>query len=48
MEREVKCPWCGESVIPIDSDYSGQYGEMREKRCPKCRKLVSVRLKERK
>ena len=45
MEEKKNCPWCNEQVIFIKETSSRQYGEVVERRCPKCRGLVSTRLK---
>ena len=43
-EKEIACPWCGESIVPRVGSYQGQHGKVREERCPKCNKLLLTRL----
>lgn len=45
MEEKTNCPWCDEVVVLTEGAYNGPYGEVIEKRCPKCQALVSTRLK---
>lgn len=42
MEKEVKCPWCGEQVVPEVRLLSKQYAEVRERRCPKCGNVLAA------
>lgn len=44
MEKEIVCPWCQESIVPRVGTYQGQYGTVREEKCPKCNKLLLTRL----
>lgn len=46
MEKEVKCPWCGENVTPEVRLLSNQYGDVRERRCPKCNNVLAAYLEQ--
>ncbi|MBI4187265.1 MAG: hypothetical protein HY530_07185 [Chloroflexi bacterium] len=44
MEKEVKCPWCGEIAAPELRIFHGDYGEVKERRCPKCNSILAAYL----
>ena len=44
MEREVKCPWCGGSVVPRVSILHKEHGKVKERRCTKCGKVLAAYL----
>lgn len=44
MQAELKCPWCEAIIAPIAGRYTGTYGTLMEKRCPRCHNLVATRL----
>lgn len=46
MEKEVKCPWCGEKVIPEVNLWRKQYGEVRERKCPRCGNILAAYLEQ--
>lgn len=46
MEKEVKCPWCGEKVIPEVNLWCKQYGEVRERKCPQCGNILAAYLEQ--
>jgi phage FluMu protein Com len=47
--REIKCPWC-DGVIPLADvkvrRYKNDYGNVVERRCPKCNKVLAAYLEE--
>ena len=46
MEKEVKCPWCGEMVMPQVRLFNNGYGDVRERKCPKCNKVLAAYLEQ--
>ncbi len=46
MKKEVICPWCGETVLPQVTVSRNAYGDIRERRCPKCKAVVAAYLDE--
>lgn len=44
MEKEVRCPWCGETVVPKVSLLKKEHGDVRERRCAKCGKVLAAYL----
>jgi endogenous inhibitor of DNA gyrase (YacG/DUF329 family) len=46
MEKEVKCPWCGEVVVPEVRILHKEGGDVRERKCPKCRKVLAAYLEQ--
>jgi len=42
MEKEVKCPWCGETTMPKASHSKSDYGDVIERRCTKCDKVLAA------
>ena len=46
MERQVKCHWCGEQVTPVVNISTKQYGDVKERRCPKCDAVIAAYLDE--
>ena len=45
MEKEVRCPWCGETaVVPKVSLLKKEQGDVRERRCAKCGKVLAAYL----
>ena len=43
MADKVKCPWCGEEVSLVEGIYHTSYDKVRERRCSKCKNLISTR-----
>jgi phage FluMu protein Com len=43
---EIKCPWCDEVTLPKVSVLKRQYGDVRERRCSKCHKVLGAYLVE--
>ncbi|HEX74959.1 MAG TPA: hypothetical protein G4O12_00085 [Dehalococcoidia bacterium] len=46
MQKEVKCPWCGQMVVPGVSHSKNDYGDIVERRCSKCGKVLAAYLEE--
>lgn len=46
MEKEVKCPWCEKKIVPKVSLLKKQLGEVRERRCSECGKILAAYLVE--
>ena len=46
METEVKCAWCGEMVVSQVRVVHNDYGNVKERRCPKCKAIVAAYLEE--
>jgi phage FluMu protein Com len=46
METEVKCAWCSEMVVPQVRVVHNNYGNVNERRCPKCKAIVAAYLEE--
>ena len=44
MEKEIQCPWCDEIVVPEVSLVKRENGEVRERRCSKCGKVLAAYL----
>jgi hypothetical protein len=43
---EIRCPWCGEVTLPKVSVLKRQYGDVRERRCSNCKKVLAAYLVE--
>lgn len=46
METEVKCVWCGEVVVPQVKIVHNDYGNVKERRCPRCDAILAAYLEE--
>ena len=46
MDKEVKCPWCGEGTVPKVSRLKSDYGNTIERRCSLCGKVLAAYLEE--
>ncbi len=46
MDKEVKCPWCGEMTVPKVSHFKNDYGDIIERRCSKCSKVLAAYLEQ--
>jgi len=46
MGKEVKCPWCREKTEPKDSLLKKKCGNIQERRCAKCGKVLAAYLEE--
>jgi len=42
MDKEVKCPWCEEMTLPKVSHIKNDYGDLIERRCSKCDKILAA------
>lgn len=45
-KKEIKCPWCEDIMIPIVSKVSGKFGNIVERRCSECDKILAAYLEE--
>ncbi len=45
-EKEVICPWCGEQTLPKMNILKKTHGNVRERRCSKCGKVLAAYLME--
>ncbi|NQT67948.1 MAG: hypothetical protein HQ552_00030 [Desulfobacteraceae bacterium] len=45
-EKEIKCPWCEDTMTPIVRQDSGKFGNINERRCSKCDKILGAYLVE--
>ena len=41
---EVLCPWCEEKTKPVEKISDKENGQVREKRCEKCNKILAAYL----
>jgi hypothetical protein len=46
MGKEAVCPWCGESVMPRAGIFHKEHGKVKERKCPKCNKIIAAYLEE--
>jgi len=46
VETEVKCVWCGEVVVPQVRIIHKDYGNVKERRCPRCNAILAAYLEE--
>lgn len=46
MDKEVKCPWCGQMTVPRISYSKNNYGDIIERRCSKCGRVLAAYLKQ--
>ena len=46
MEKEVVCPWCEEKTIPNVVILNKENGDVSERRCAKCNKILAAYLVE--
>ena len=47
MDKEVKCPWCGEMTMPKVSHLKSDYGHIiAERRCSHCGKVLAAYLED--
>ena len=46
MDKEVKCPWCGEMIVPKVNHSKNDYGDVLERRCTKCGKVLAAYLEQ--
>ena len=44
--KEIKCPWCDDKMTPIVSRNRSKFGNLNERRCSKCGKILAVYLLE--
>jgi len=44
VEKEIQCPWCDEFTTPKVSVIKRGAGEVRERRCHKCGKVLAAYL----
>ena len=46
MEEKVICPWCGTEMVPEKSILKRENGNVRERRCTHCKKVLAAYLVE--
>ena len=46
MEKEVICPWCEKKTLPKMNILKKEYGNVRERRCGLCNKVLAAYLVE--
>lgn len=46
MIKEIKCGWCGELTLPNEKKFNNEYGNIIERRCSKCDKVLAAYLVE--
>lgn len=46
METEVKCTLCGEMVVLHIRIIHNDYGNVKERRCPRCNAILAAYLEE--
>jgi phage FluMu protein Com len=46
MKEQVKCPWCGQMTVPKVSHLKNDYGDIIERRCSKCGKVLAAYLEK--
>ena len=44
--KERSCPWCGETVVPEMKRRKNAYGDVVERSCSKCGKVLAVYLEQ--
>lgn len=42
MEKEVKCPWCEKKAVPKVVILKKEKGNVRERRCSRCNKILAA------
>lgn len=45
-KKERSCPWCGETMIPEVKHHKNNYGEVVERACSNCGKILAAYLEE--
>ena len=45
-KKERSCPWCGETMTPEVRHNKNDYGEVVERSCSKCGKVLAAYLEE--
>jgi uncharacterized Zn finger protein len=43
-QKQVKCPWCGEQTSPTVKLVTRRSGEVKERRCANCGKVLAAYL----
>jgi uncharacterized Zn finger protein len=46
MEKEVECPWCGKKAVPKIQILKKEKGNVGERRCTSCGKVLAAYLVE--
>jgi len=44
MKKEVTCPWCNEKTVPKIEMKKKQHGDVKERRCTECGKVLAAYL----
>jgi hypothetical protein len=42
--KEIECPWCNEMVTPEVRILNRKEGEVKERSCPRCSKVIAAYL----
>lgn len=42
MNEEIKCPWCGDKIIPETKILKGKINEVVERSCKRCGKVIAA------
>ena len=45
-QKGRKCPWCGEMAVPKISILKKKYGDVTERRCTNCGKVLAAYLEQ--
>ena len=46
MKEQVKCPWCSQMTVPKVSHLKNDYGDIIERRCSECGKVLAAYLEQ--
>lgn len=46
MKKNIECPWCNKPISPKVNITKGEYGDIKEWKCPECEKILSAYLNE--
>jgi len=44
--KERSCPWCGETAVPEVKLRKNVYGEVMERLCPRCGRVLAAYLEQ--
>jgi ribosomal protein S27AE len=43
-DKKIECPWCNEMVTPEVKILKRKEGEVKERNCPRCSKVIAAYL----
>jgi ribosomal protein S27E len=46
MEKQVKCIWCGETMVPTVSRDKNSFAEIKIRKCSQCGNIIAAYLDE--